>query len=119
MLLRNIRSSVHYPVVIRVMDQHQADQHLRARGTLVIVGPTQAPKWLKLRCPCGCGEIVSVNLQRRLKPAWKLRVDDGDAVSLSPSVWRTSGCRSHFWFSDNRAMMFSSANEYRRYRQAL
>jgi hypothetical protein len=46
-------------------------------------------------CPCGCGEVVAINLDPRTGLAWRLRIDEGGAT-LMPSVWRTTGCRSHF-----------------------
>lgn len=49
-----------------------------------------------LSCPCGCGEEISLNLDPRSGPAWNLYVKQGAGVSIFPSIWRKSGCRSHF-----------------------
>lgn len=46
-------------------------------------------------CPCGCRDIVVLNLDPGTGPAWIL-FDEGDGVSIIPSVVRESGCRSHF-----------------------
>lgn len=56
---------------------------------------------MALRCPDGCGEVISVNLDPRTGPAWKIFERDR-AVSLYPSVWRESGCKAHFilWRND-------------------
>lgn len=47
------------------------------------------------RCPCRCGDVLSINLDPRTGKAWRLR-QDRFGVTLLPSVWRTSGCKSHF-----------------------
>ena len=36
-----------------------------------------------------------INVDRGAGPAWRLQIRD-DRLTLMPSVWRTSGCRSHF-----------------------
>lgn len=53
-------------------------------------------------CPCGCASQIDLNLDRHIRPYWSLIVHWNGAVSLSPSVWRTSGCRSHFWLKNGR-----------------
>lgn len=49
-----------------------------------------------LACPCGCEARITLNLLPDDSPRWRLRVDD-DVPTLSPSIWRTTGCRSHFF----------------------
>ena len=50
---------------------------------------------LVLACPDGCGEVLTVNLDKRAGKAWRL-YGNGDDLSLYPSVWREGGCHSHF-----------------------
>jgi hypothetical protein len=50
-----------------------------------------------LRCPCGCGERLEMMLLEGVKPRWDVILDGHGRVSLHPSVWLQSGCRSHFW----------------------
>jgi len=52
------------------------------------------PRWLLMRCPDGCGEDISVNLDQRAGKAWRLH--DRGTLSVFPSIWRESGCESHF-----------------------
>jgi hypothetical protein len=47
-------------------------------------------------CPCGCKEIIELNLLQKVRPRWRFVEHKNGAVSLEPSVWRQSGCRSHF-----------------------
>jgi hypothetical protein len=59
-------------------------------------------------CPCGCGELLQMNLLPDERPCWRLvRHKDGTS-SLKPSVWRKKGCRSHFWLRRGRIFWFGS-----------
>jgi len=73
---------------------------LSKTGDVAIVSRAGHRRWLLIRCPDGCGETVSVNLDERAGPAWDL--DERKGLSLYPSVWRDNGCRSHFilWRGD-------------------
>lgn len=53
-------------------------------------------------CPCGCSEVIRLNLLRQSRPSWRLIEHRDRTVSLSPSVWRKKGCRSHFFFTRSR-----------------
>jgi len=55
-----------------------------------------------MSCPCGCGETIELMLVPEAKPRWTLAVDGRNRPSLSPSVWRRTGCRSHFWVRAGR-----------------
>jgi len=54
-------------------------------------------------CPCGCGDAITINLDRRAGKAWML-YRRGNGISLYPSVWRDSGCESHFVVWNNRVL---------------
>ena len=51
----------------RVSSRASASAHLKRLGDAVIV-ERQGPRWSVLRCPCGCGAEVPINLDRR-RPA--------------------------------------------------
>ena len=55
-------------------------------------------------CPCGCGDVITLNLDRRADKAWAL-YRRGNSISLYPSVWRDSGCESHFVVWSNRVLL--------------
>lgn len=57
-----------------------------------------------MRCPCGCGDTIELMLLPRVKPRWDLQVDTRGLPTLHPSVWRTAGCRSHFWVKRGRVV---------------
>lgn len=50
-----------------------------------------------LTCPCGCGEVIELMLLPNVRPRWELSIDHLNRPTLFPSVWRSTGCRSHFW----------------------
>lgn len=54
--------------------------------------------WLaNMHCPCGCGDLIQLSLLERDSPSWRLTVDESNFPTLSPSIWRSKECRSHFF----------------------
>ena len=82
-----------------------ASDLLKAPGDAVLVTRGK-PRWLLLRCPCGCGEEIPVNLDARAGKAWRLYQGATSGLSLFPSVWRDTGCESHFVIWRDRILMF-------------
>ncbi|WP_425525696.1 DUF6527 family protein [Xanthomonas campestris] len=54
-----------------------------------------------MMCPCGCGEVIELSLSPESRNFWKLAVEAG-RPTLHPSVWRKTGCGSHFWVRRGR-----------------
>jgi hypothetical protein len=52
--------------------------------------------WVLFRCPCGCGEVVNLSLQRQHRPHWTLELKEGGAT-LYPSVWNADRCLAHYF----------------------
>ena len=77
-----------------VTHRHLADEVLKAPGDAVLVR-RGVLRSMVMTCPDGCGEVLTVNLDGRAGKAWRYFDRDGD-VSLFPSVWRDTGCESHF-----------------------
>lgn len=55
-----------------------------------------------MRCPCGCGDPIELLIIQEAKPRWDIIVSKDGRPTLSPSVWRKKGCRSHFWLRAGR-----------------
>lgn len=55
-----------------------------------------------MNCPCGCGEIIELGLFPEAEQSWTLEMDGHRRPTLLPSVWRRTGCRSHFWMRRGR-----------------
>lgn len=53
-------------------------------------------------CPCGCGALLDMNLLHDTLPVWEYTHHQDHTVTLSPSIFRKVGCRSHFWFRESR-----------------
>lgn len=70
------------------------------RGVLALVGEDQEPWAAVLICPCGCDARTELLLAPGAETFWRL--SQGRAgTTLTPSVWRTSGCRSHYFIRDS------------------
>ena len=84
-----------------------ASAHIELPGDTVLVERGR-PRLLMISCPCGCGELFPINLDPRAGPAWRLYSDPRGGVSLYPSVWRESGCESHYVIWRNRIYLFGT-----------
>lgn len=67
---------------------------LNEHGDSVIVERGK-PRLLVIRCPCGCGDDLLINLDKRAGPAWRY-YRNKHGLSLYPSYWRDTACGSHF-----------------------
>ena len=74
--------------------RHEADDVVAKPGEAALVH-RGVDRSLVMACPDGCGETLTINLDRRSGPAWRY-YRDAAAISMYPSVWRTTGCKSHF-----------------------
>lgn len=72
--------------------------HKKVTGRkLFVVGGKKYSKWVFMKCPCGCGEVLTLSLMKNHTPSWTLKVDKFSRATLSPSIWKQDGCKSHFW----------------------
>lgn len=56
--------------------------------------------WLAvMRCPCGCGANIQLPMSSNAHPRWAFS-GTMSKPTLTPSVWRKIGCRSHFILHD-------------------
>jgi len=85
---------------IRVTDKTPKNDQIGNKDFVVVVYENK-PLWALFRCPCGCGHVISLSLQRIHKPHWIVK-KTGTCPTLSPSVWQITGCRSHFIINEGR-----------------
>ncbi len=79
-----------------------APDRLKAH-TAYLVGKPGHEWTCAFRCPCGCGEIVWLNLIKAPgRPTWRVEQHGRKTFSIFPSVWRTTGCKSHFFVRRGR-----------------
>ena len=83
---------------------------LAKQGDAVVIQRGQ-PRWMMLKCPCGCGEDIPINLDCRGGKAWRYYDGGGRGVTLFPSVWRDTGCQSHFIVWRGRILLLDAYGE--------
>lgn len=77
--------------------------------TVYLVGENGFVWQIAFYCPCKCGQLIQLNALKETSPNWEY-VLKGNLISLKPSVWRTVGCKSHF-FLRNGNVIWHSENE--------
>jgi hypothetical protein len=99
-----------------VASEADASRLLAIPGDIAIV-ERGVPRLLVMKCPDGCGDTLRVNLDPRMSKAWRI-YRDADGLSLFPSVWRDTGCESHFiiwankvYWSDSRDRAYKRIHE--------
>ncbi len=64
--------------------------------TVYVVGENGYHWVAAFKCPCGCGDLIQLNLIPEGKHIWRIRMQE-ESFSIYPSVDRVySNCRSHF-----------------------
>jgi hypothetical protein len=93
-----------------VSARNDASDELRLRGDAILVQRGR-PRWLVMLCPCGCNDIIPINLDEQSGPAWEYYDGETNGLSVFPSIWRDIGCKSHFiiWYS--RILLFDGFGE--------
>lgn len=64
-------------------------------------------------CPCGCKEVINLNLLQKVRPQWRVKEHKDGTITLTPSVWRQNGCRSHFIVRQGRIEWFKADSYWR------
>lgn len=105
----------HFDDVQVVASTTDARTALACDRTFVVV-ERGVPRVAMFKCPCGCGDVVTLNLDWRVGPAWRLLRADND-VSIRPSVWRDDHCQSHFIVWKSRVLFAASSRRRRRRRE--
>lgn len=70
------------------------------------------PKWALFKCPCRCGDVVTLSLQQVHRPHWRLTSTLTGRPTLYPSIWRDKGCLSHFWLRDGRVFWCADTGKH-------
>ena len=66
-------------------------------GVVYVAGEGRHRWFVAMVCPCGCGATLHMSVQLGTSPCWSLLEHQDGTASLSPSVWRKIGCKSHFF----------------------
>ena len=82
-------------------ESHDSAVSLLSESGDVAIIERGRPRFVVIRCPCGCGENLFANLDRRAGPAWRL-YRRRNKLTLFPSYWREDACESHFILWNDR-----------------
>jgi len=82
--------------------------------TIYIIGDKQYPWLLLLNCPCGCQSLIQLNLLKEGDPCWTYRINRKHRISVSPSIRRIKGCRSHFLVQNGEIKFVKSFESFKR-----
>lgn len=84
----------------------EASIQLDSPGDAVLITRGR-PRWLVLKCPCGCEDEIPINLDERAGKAWRIFNSKENEVSIYPSIWRETGCLSHFIIHNDKILLFT------------
>jgi len=68
---------------------------------LYAIGTSDEPWQVELCCPCGCKDKIVLPVNESTEPRWALKIVN-NKPSLSPSIWRSKGCKSHFFLKQGK-----------------
>jgi hypothetical protein len=100
-----------YKIIAVVPNYAQAAAMVGKPGDCAVVERAGVQRQIVIRCPDGCGEVLSINLDRRSGPAWRL-YKKHKVWSLFPSIDRATGCLSHFILWRGRILWCNGLDEY-------
>lgn len=66
------------------------------KNIVYVVGEKKNIKWAYLKCPCGCNDTIMLSLDKSNFPSWSVKQDNLGRATISPSINKLDGCRSHF-----------------------
>jgi hypothetical protein len=72
------------------------------KNIVYVVGDKKYAKWAYLRCPSGCNDIIMLSLNKRNFPSWSVKQDKLGRATISPSIHKLDGCKSHFFIKKGK-----------------
>jgi hypothetical protein len=82
-----------------------------SKQTVFIIKDGAKADSLVFKCPCGCDADIYLNLLKDTRPNWNYYITRGK-ITISPSVWRTIGCESHFFIQGSKIVWMKSKHKY-------
>lgn len=70
--------------------------------TIYIVGENYYVWLAAFKCPCGCDELIHLNLLPEASPCWRIYYENEKLISIFPSIVRQKRCKSHFTINRGR-----------------
>lgn len=77
--------------------------------TLMLTKKGNMFTWLRYKCPCGCGETISLSLSPIIQPYWAASISKYKnkrlLVTVTPSVYmRNTKCGAHYFITKNKVI---------------
>ena len=85
----------HFQYKVEIIPDNPNPEKLQ-KDIVYVVGEKRYKKWAYMKCPCGCNEIIMLSLNNNSFPSWSVRQDKLGRATISPSINKLDGCRSHF-----------------------
>lgn len=97
-IFRWIRGQRKYDFTVQRLE----DVPTSPRADIVYLVGEKDFEWVAiLLCPCGCGELIQLNLlECSSRPQWDVVFSNDGAATITPSIWKNKGCHSHFIIRD-------------------
>lgn len=73
------------------------ERSMMEAGDLTLVESGDVKKWACLKCPGGCGEVISLSLNPNQRPRWQVSEDFWLRPTIHPSIHQKNECGCHFW----------------------
>ena len=101
---------VRRPSPLRTVRVEEPPEALRPR-TVYLLGEGEHVWSVVMLCPCGCGEEIQLSTVGG-RPRWSVQLETDGALTLTPSVWRKVGCKSHFFLRKGVVQWCSSRSAF-------
>jgi hypothetical protein len=82
-------------------DRSHAARAAKQERLFAVAKSAEKLKWGFLKCPCGCGDQIALNLMASHRPRWTVEITSPSSFSVHPSVHAMS-CGAHFWLEDGK-----------------
>ena len=105
-----VRAGVGDPLFPWYWIRRSDDPDETAPRTVYLVGEGAGLWKAVLRCPCGCDAMIQLSLHQVGRPRWVATPHLDGRITLRPSVWRTTGCRSHFILDRGRVYFVGASD---------
>ncbi len=71
------------------------------KNQIYIIQDGDEPDTIAFICPCGCKNIIHLNLLSDCDPRWSFTINK-KKISIYPSINSKKGCKSHFWVTKSK-----------------
>ena len=85
----------------KIQYSYDLPEHVKNKR-IYIIGDLKEPWLLMFKCPCGCKNTIQLNLLKEASPQWRFSLLSRKRITISPSISRTTGCRSHFFVINSK-----------------